>query len=76
MKLNPNEPINALPPDVAISECFAGLTKREHMAIEFTKALLSNPSLTFNGEKQTIYNAVKDGVFAADELVKHLNTEQ
>lgn len=48
-----------------------GLTKREHMAIEFTKAYIAHNLLEPNHPNMTY--AVKLGIETADELIKQLN---
>jgi hypothetical protein len=45
-----------------------GLTKREHMAIEFTKALAISADRTVR-----LDNMAKFGIDLADELIKQLN---
>lgn len=70
MKTNPNEPIDTVCSDALGQTIYFGLTKREHMAIEFTKsAQIANP---------TGYDAhlAKWGIELADELIKQLNAEK
>ena len=58
--------------------CF-GLTKREYMAIEFTKALAGSESfikqhIDDNGVySDTFKGIVKNGISLADELINQLN---
>lgn len=67
MKTNPNE--HAFVQNGNLK----GLTKREHMAIEFTKALVSY-SGTINAHD--IPSTVERGIKIADELIKQLNDEK
>lgn len=52
-----------------------GLTKREHMAIEFTKALLTG-RLIGDLNNDTIHFICKDAISISEELIKQLNAEQ
>lgn len=63
MKTEPNDTVHQ-----AIGE---GLTKREHMAIEFLKALMSNGHHGYDGKQMTTL-----AIQAADLLIKQLNAEQ
>lgn len=82
MKVDPNEPMfpamdmNNYHGVDRLELRYSGLDIRTHMAIEFTKALMSNSVVTENTRNDTIYECVNMGVFAADELIKQLNTEQ
>lgn len=76
---NPNEPINAAMDNnnyqgVDRMELrYEGLTKREHMAIEFTKAILSTGTALKPGtSNETI---CLTALSIADELIKQLNNE-
>lgn len=55
---------------------FGGLTKREHMAIEFTKAVLSNNEgiYNFRSEETEVKFCTRIGIKVADELIKQLNS--
>ena len=71
MECNPNEPIDTVCSDRLGQTIYFGLTKREHMAIEFTKAILTaGNSLKPNTSNETICIA---GITLADELIKQLN---
>lgn len=50
--------------------CNQGLTKREHMAIEFTKAYASSEYVAGH---VPIEDMAKFGILLADELIKQLN---
>jgi hypothetical protein len=55
-----------------------GLTKREHMAIEFTKALIAGNNWEHNYEtgKKCLTSTCRQGVRIANELIKQLNAEK
>lgn len=67
MKTEPNDTIDYNP---AAQQC-TGLTKREYMAIEFTKAYIICP-----GNKQPLWvdDNAKQGLLQADSLIEHLNS--
>lgn len=53
-----------------------GLTKREHMAIEFTKAIVAGRHTPLSDiNKLLIEKYVGIGIILADELIKQLNQE-
>lgn len=75
MKADPTRPINVVPNGGCLSN---GIDLLTHMSIEFTKALLSNPSIT---DTQFCsldhFTAVAgDGIQTAKELIKQLNEEK
>ena len=70
METNANDPATGytmISPDGSNHLIETGLTKREHMAIEFTKAIISN-GCEF-GNQQIVCEALK----FTDELIKQLN---
>lgn len=73
MKINPDAPINVVDGIYAAeaigNDRYKGLTKREHMAIEFTKALV------IAGVSDEQGNAIM-ALRQADELIKQLNNEK
>lgn len=75
MECNPNEPIDTVCSDTLGQTIYFGLTKREHMAIEFTKAMLSNNNGVYNfkSEDNEIKFCSTIAIKTADELIKQLN---
>lgn len=71
MKTNPNEPIN--PNNDWGNKPTYGLTKREHMAIEFTKAYANSDYVANSGMPYEII--AKWGIEMADALIAQLNKE-
>lgn len=55
---------------------YGGLTKREHMAIEFACAIAStlNPETSLTARGAT--TVVREGLMLADELIKQLNEQK
>lgn len=79
MKTEPNEPINAAldmnsyKGTQVLELRYKGLTKREHMAIEFTKAYANSNYVANSGVP---YQQIAEwGIRMADELIKQLNAE-
>ena len=70
MKTNRNEPAFPLGKGVAISECFYGLTKREHFAG------LAMASLAGSEPDRKAEFVVKQAVDLADALIAELNKQQ
>jgi len=70
---NPNEPITTVCSEVLGQTIYQGLSIREHMAIEFTKAMVSFGG-TMNGHD--VETTVRRGIAIADELIKQLNNEK
>lgn len=54
-------------PEQLVRNNVHGLTKREHMAIEFTKAIIGNPTT------KDVVKICADALMVADELIKQLN---
>lgn len=74
MKTEPNQlayPCDGEYAGEARSNNDAGLTKREHMAIEFTKALLGRGEHGYSDSQGNAQLAIQQ----ADELIKQLNAE-
>jgi len=84
MKTNPNDPTSPTTEIGINGEVVQGFgfTKREHIAIEFTKALASSESfinqyIEDNGVYgDTFKGIVKNGLALADELIKQLNKDE
>ena len=52
------------------NECATNLTKREHMAIEFTKAIIQRSVSSLSGLR---HGACQLGIQLADDMIKQLN---
>lgn len=64
------EPINPHPSGAT----FDGLTLKQHMVIEFTKAIYTNPEMTTHQHEQRS-ETVKEAILLANEVIKQLNDE-
>lgn len=77
MKTDPKEPISPMPhqnSDGSIQyNVYVGLTKREHMSIEFIKAIMSAGISNSNATNEAICLL---GIQMADELIKQFNNEK
>lgn len=69
--INGNEPISPIL-DSDGNGSNKGLTKREHMAIEFTKALTAHNGTMY---EHTVESNVRRAIKLADELIRQLNSE-
>ena len=70
---NPNEPITTVCSEVLGQTIYQGLSIREHMAIEFTKALLSNSNMIFGSSDDQCSDAINQAIWCEDNLIKKLN---
>lgn len=76
MKTEPNSAANGYGFTTANGDSHvneAGLTKREHMAIEFTKAIVTSLKNADAMAEFAIENICKNGLKITDELIKQLN---
>lgn len=67
--INGNDPITTICSDVLGQTVYEGLSKREHMAIEFTKAMITH----YGVHQGTSEKGVKYAIEWTDELIKQLN---
>lgn len=54
------------------NDCVTTLTKREHMAIEFTKAIIQRSGSSLSGLR---HGACQLGIQLADDMTNQLNEE-
>jgi hypothetical protein len=77
MRTNRNEPAYPLEKNISISECFAGLTKREHFAGLAMQGLLANQTvrdiLSGNNGMQVPDLIAEYSLQYADALIEELN---
>jgi len=81
MKTNPNDPSTPMP---YVNECgtiqhdvYFGFTKLEHIAIEFTKAIISSRMNKLSDiDSELMSNYCFKGIRIADELIKQLNKDE
>jgi len=72
METNGDEPVVS---ETLGQTIYFGLTKREHMAIEITKAFISNSSITEHARICDLFykDTVRCALNITDELIKQLN---